>query len=148
MSCESPKKYRVFAALHDDTDKGWVWLRLDSNKQRFVSRATIKIVRGKDSVYCEYRNLDANFVRKYDAEETTHSMYFGDKKAIRARSPVDLSQLDDVSVVSDWYRRALGDFKTQGFGGNPQELTICKPWRSNSRLPMPGLSPGSSMTTA
>ena len=32
MSCEDPKNYRIFAALHEDTDKGWVWLLLDKDK--------------------------------------------------------------------------------------------------------------------
>jgi hypothetical protein len=50
---------KVFAALHEDTDKGWVWLSLDGH---FTARMTIKIFHGKESVYCEYRKLENNFV--------------------------------------------------------------------------------------
>jgi hypothetical protein len=129
MDCQAPRAYRAFAALHEDTDKGWVWLRLEETNG-FVSRSTIKIVRGQYSVYCEYRSFDENFVRTYDATGYTKCMYFSSEKAVGPRSPVDLSQLHDVIVISGWYRNALGGFKTEGFGGGRQELIVCKPWFS------------------
>jgi hypothetical protein len=46
------KDYRVFSALHEDTDKGWVWSLLDG-AEGLASRTTIKISRGCRSVYCE-----------------------------------------------------------------------------------------------
>src|ERR1700674_5054526 len=145
MSCQVSKMYRVFAALHDETDKGWVWLTLDPQKG-FLSRSTIRIVRGKYSVYCEHRNFDANFVRRYDATDYTNGMYFPDKQSASRREPVDLDQLHDVIVVSGWYRSALGGFKTEGFGGAPQQLTICRPsfgaWadlRAACQHPEPGV---------
>jgi hypothetical protein len=116
----------VFAALHEDTDKGWVWLRLDP-KRGFLSRSTILIRRGDRSVYCEHRNFDKNFVRKYDASEDTHCIYFPDKTAARERGPVDLGAVSDVIVMSGWYRSALGGFETEGFGGEEQQLEILKP---------------------
>src|SRR5258708_31240790 len=67
MSCDEARLYRTFSALHEDTDKGWVWLCLDENRG-FGSRMTIRISRpdAKRSIYCEYRALDDNFVRTYD----------------------------------------------------------------------------------
>jgi hypothetical protein len=147
------KKYKVFAALHEDTDKGWVWLRLEE-KMGFRSRMTIRICNGKFSVYCEHRNFDANFVRVYDSSEETTSIYFGRdeqdhirqksiaKAEIEQRKAVDMEQLWDSIIIGGWYRRALGDLKT----GGPQELKICKPrlsfWadlRAGCQHPEPGV---------
>jgi hypothetical protein len=82
--------YRVFGALHEDTDKGWVWVLLDD--KLFASRTTIKISRRdnrrKRSVYCEYRNIDDNFVKQYDRNDDTTCMYFTDKNQARQHCPV------------------------------------------------------------
>lgn len=145
MSRREVKTYRVFAALHEDTDKGWVWLLLDP-KKGFFSRSTIKITRGSRSVYCEHRNFDENIVRRYDATDYTNCMYFQDKKTAANRGPVDMSKLYDVIVISSWYRSALGGFSTEGFGGVPQELEISRPrfslWadlRAACQHPEPGV---------
>ena len=120
------KLYRPFAALHDDTDKGWVWVLLDP-EDGYLSRSTIRIQRGNRTVYCEHRNFDANFVRRYDSEEETRCMYFPDKPTARRRGPVELQELKDVIVISSWYRSALGGFESQASGGEAQELNISKP---------------------
>ncbi len=80
---------KIFAALHEDTDKGWIWLSLGD---AFVSRMTIKILKGKESVYCEYRKIDDNFVNMYNRCE--HRKSIGGQK------------WQDVIVISDWYRKA------------------------------------------
>jgi hypothetical protein len=136
MSCDT-KDRKAFAALHEDTDKGWVWLLL-GKADGFRTRTTIQISCGERSVYCEYRELDANFVRRYDSSDFTTSMYFGvDEKdrtrqkelartAIHQREKVNLDKVRGVIVMSDWYRKALGIPAT---GGEPK-LTICRPWCS------------------
>lgn len=152
MICTT-KNYRIFAALHEDTDKGWVWLRLDE-KMGFQSRMTIKICRGEFSVYCEHRNFDANFVRAYDSSGETTSIYFGKheqdhikqkeiaRDEIKQRKGVNMHDLSDAIVIGGWYRRALGDLET----GGPYELKICKPplslWadvRAGCQHPEPGV---------
>jgi hypothetical protein len=150
MNCHTGG-YRVFAALHEDTDKGWVWLLL-KECEGFRSRMTIKISRGQHSVYCQHRNFDENFVRKYDSSDETTSMYFGIEEkdharqkdlardAVRHRVKVVLPE--DVIVISGWYRRALGDLKR----GSREQLTITKPWfspwadlRAACQHPEPGM---------
>lgn len=133
MSCMQ-NTYRMFTALHEDTDKGWVWLLL-SEKQGFRSRNTIRITCGNRSVYCEHRNFDENFVRRYDAADDTTCMYFGltepdhakqkdiAQHAVRHRDKVHLTLVSDIIVISSWYRKALGNPDKN----NPQPLTICKP---------------------
>jgi hypothetical protein len=133
------KPYRVFAALHDETDKGWVWLSLNE-AGGFRTRMTVRIACGKRSVYCEYRGLDANFVRRYDANDETTSMYFGTtvqdhaaqkdlaQTAVRHREKVDLQQVSDVIVIGDWYRKALGGFRTGGKQSLAVSVPGCSQW--------------------
>lgn len=144
---------RPFAALHEDTDKGWVWMFLDKD-EGFYSRMTIKISTDDGSVYCEYRVFDENFVRRYDASDDTTSMYFATRvsdhakqkeaaqDAVRHRQDVDLKLIHDVMVISGWYRRALG-YPTVG---HPHTFTITKPlfsmWadlRASCQHPEPGV---------
>jgi hypothetical protein len=151
MSCDEAKLYRTFSALHEDTDKGWVWLCLDENRG-FSSRMTIRISRPevKQSIYCEYRALDDNFLRTYDASEDTTIIYFTTKHEASNRAiRVDLSNLGDVIVLSDWYRKGLGGFKTTARSGGVQSLKICKPWcslwadlRAACQHPEPGVRVG------
>jgi|SRR5882724_2509101 len=98
---------KIFAALHEDTDKGWVWLSLGN---AFTSRMTVKILRGGKSVYCEYRKLDDNFVNVYNRQECTKQ--------------IDAGRYSDVVVISDWYRKALGGLETNETGAT---LTVRKP---------------------
>jgi len=84
----------IRAALHDETDKGWVWLRL--NRKTFVSRMTIKISYGKKSVYCEYREIDSKFVKLYNCGRTRK-----------------IEEEGKFVVISDWYRKALGIEETK-----------------------------------
>ncbi|HSU61418.1 MAG TPA: hypothetical protein VLI55_19070 [Bryobacteraceae bacterium] len=134
MAMRHTRLYRVFAALHEDTDKGWVWVRL-KQMEGFRSRSTIKISKGRYSVYCEHRNFDENVVRKYDSSSDTSCIYFGtdqatfaDKKhtakeAVEHRAPVDLSKVQDVIIISGWYRMGLGGINTT----EVHELTITRP---------------------
>lgn len=149
MNDRSPNGYRVFAALHEDTDKGWAWVSLG---KRFESRTTIRITREfggrKRTVYCEYREIDANFVKTYDSREDTACMYFADHVAAKRAKPEDvqLAQLGDIAVISKWYRRALGDFETTKRGGGHQKLSFdepCARWwrdlRAACQHPEPGM---------
>jgi hypothetical protein len=148
VSCEDSTNYRTFGALHEDTDKGWVWLLLGETTG-LSSRMTIRISRpeAKRSIYCEYRALDDNFVRTYDTSEDTTSIYFTNKQnAPRRDILIDLSSLGDVIVLSDWYRKGLGGFNTTARSGGKQKLNICKPWfplwadlRAACQHPEPGV---------
>jgi hypothetical protein len=142
MSCED---YSVFSALHEETDKGWVWALLDK-AEGFTSRMTIKISYAGRSVYCEYRSIDANFVKRYDRSENTKCMYFKTKKEAQYEPVNDLTSLREVIVISDWYRKALGDFGTSWKTGERQKLAIRKPrcasWadlRAACQHPEPGV---------
>ncbi len=155
---------RTFAALHEDTDKGWVWLGLKPNKD-FRTRMTIKISRGNRFVYCEFRDIDSNFVRQYDANDDTTSMYFGTTEKDHAKQkelakqarlkldPVALDKLGDIVVLSGWYRDALGGFETWSShwkSKDPdlylQKLRVSQPWsmhwadlRAACQHPEPGV---------
>jgi hypothetical protein len=119
------KEFRVIAALHEETDKGWVWFR---DTTGLASRRTIKLSRQdkRRSIYCEFRNLDSNFVKQYDRSEGTSCMYFeGKEDASRKGVSVDPNspKLRDVLIVGDWYRKALGWFEP----GSEQKLDVAAP---------------------
>jgi len=145
--------YKLLAALHEDTDKGWVWVLLDES-EGFRSRSTVRISNGSYSVNVEHRNFDENFVRQYDSSDDTTSMFFGitekdharqkdiARNAVSHRAHVDLNQVRDVMVISGWYRRALGDLKA----GARYKLKISRPrfslWadlRAACQHPEPGV---------
>jgi hypothetical protein len=125
--------YRVLASRLEDTDKGWVWASLG---KQFQSRTSIRITRKvrtrKWSVYCEYREIDANLVKLYDGNENSECMYFANHRDAIAskRKDVDLGKLGNVAVVSSWYRKALGDFETSKRSGRLEELLFDDPYWS------------------
>ncbi len=141
--------YKVYASLHEDTDKGWVWAGLGKD---FQSRTTIRITRrsaGRScSVYCEYREIDANLVKIYDAAENAERMYFTSKLTAQMakRKDIDLSCLVNVAVISEWYRNALGGFDTFKRSGALQTLSFDQPYwawwrdlRAACQHPEPGV---------
>ncbi|HKV27040.1 MAG TPA: hypothetical protein VJN90_02040 [Candidatus Acidoferrales bacterium] len=103
--------YTVYAALHEETDKGWVWLKIDGA----VPRTTIKLVKKGSgdghTVYCEYRELDKRFVKRYN------------EHAERFPLPDETNEWKNILVISDWYRRALGGVTLQ----KSIDLEIIKP---------------------
>jgi len=151
MSAPPCGPYKVFAALHDDTDKGWTWISLGD---RFESRTTIRIKRefnGKRrAVYCEYREIDDNFVLRYDRSEGTKCMYFPNHAAAKQakRNDVQINQLGNIAVISQWYRKALGmgGSETAARGGSDPKLCFDEPWfrwwrdlRAACQHPEPGI---------
>jgi hypothetical protein len=111
------KEFRIFPALREDTDKGWVWLYDNSLS---TSRQTIRIKKGRYSVYCEHRVFDENVARHYNENEDTKHRQRNDETLVLKREA-------DVIVISGWYRGALGGLKLQDEGGPKETLTICKP---------------------
>lgn len=105
--------YSLYAALHDETDKGWVWSRNDATLTRTI--VLLKNKASKRSVYCEYRELDHSFVNRYnDAHRAFDPKY---------SLPTNPAKWQSVLVLSGWYRDALGRLKSQ----TTVDLAIVKP---------------------
>lgn len=84
---------KIYAAMHDDSQQGWIWLR----DVAIPSHAIVRI-RNKDtkhSVYCEALQIDRNFLHKYN-------------EAPR----ITISNPDNVLVINGWYRAKLGGIDT------------------------------------
>jgi len=85
---------RLFAALHDDSHQGWIWLK-DS---QLPARCVVKITNptNQKSVYCEALQIDTNFLGIYNQSP---------------RLPIT----DPASsiVVSAWFRAKLGGLDTR-----------------------------------
>lgn len=101
--------FRIFTALHEDTDKGWVYLLLDPS---FKNRQTIKVRNPQQKgkyIYCEYRELDDRFRRNYNDQPRTANIRARNSENKDSQITKDSrEQFKDVLVISKWYRDALG----------------------------------------
>ncbi len=81
--------YKIYAALQEDINTGWVWLGGFECNQRSI----VKLVneKNKKSVYCEALKIDSNFIKKYKE---------GNTSKIEAK--------ENTIVASEWYRNKLG----------------------------------------
>ena len=85
---------KLFAALREDAQQGWVWLRDPSLSPRSIIKIT-NTENGK-SVYCEALQIDSNFLSSYN------------------QSPrINIKDPQSAIVVGAWYRAALGGLDTQ-----------------------------------
>ena len=85
---------KLFAALREDTQQGWVWLQDAS----LPARSIIKITNPENgkSAYCEALQIENNFLTAYN------------------QSPrISITDPKATLVISGWYRAALGDLSTQ-----------------------------------
>lgn len=87
-------KYKIFAALHDELNAGWVWIRSSNLSSRCIVK--IRNPQNRKKVYCEALQVDDNFLKKYNDSSRFHI--------------VDSSP---ALVINSWYRKRLGDFSTQ-----------------------------------
>lgn len=90
------KTYKVYPALFEDVNSGWVWI----SENIISERGIVKIERrdnGK-SVFCEAIPMDENFLRHYN-----------DKKS--RRIDIDGDAKNNV-VINGWYRKKLGITKS------------------------------------
>ncbi|MFZ1745369.1 MAG: hypothetical protein WBO24_12500 [Nitrospirales bacterium] len=95
--------FKVYAAMHEEMNEGWVWL----TGSGFVPRSIIKITNkaNKKSVFCECLEIEENFTKKYN-----HS----------PRVPIDPNE--PTAVINAWYRKRLGNIATK----KKYDLQICE----------------------
>jgi hypothetical protein len=94
--------YKVYAALSEDINSGWVWVA----HPEVPSRTVVRIVNqsnGKD-IYCEALAIEPNFVSTYDS----------------AGGTCPIKGAANAIVINAWYRMRLGDIRTQ----SSYDLTI------------------------
>jgi len=85
-------KLTIFAAQHEETNNGWVWVAKPHIKSRTLAKLTNSDT--TKSVFCESRVLDENFRNLYNDRPHTISIAKKD--------------IESVIVMGDWYRKALG----------------------------------------
>jgi hypothetical protein len=87
-------KYRIFAALHEEATEGWVWLATPPTEpHRLIILKNLEL-KSRPTVYCEARSIDDNFLKFYNDRKHTFR--------------IDEGNYDDVLILGDWYRQALG----------------------------------------
>lgn len=104
------KKLKVFAALHEDSNAGWIWI---PEAKGISSRDHIIVVvtGSQKKVTCVCRTLDKNFQSHYNNQPFT-------KK---------LQDLSRSIVLPAYYRDLLGKLETD----EDYEFEIRKVWRLN-----------------
>jgi hypothetical protein len=87
--------YWIYAALHEETKEGWVWL--PANPALTSIHVHIRNPHNNRSVYCERRTADENFRQTYNSPSGTKR----------------LPESEKFIVLNSWYREQLGIFDTK-----------------------------------
>ena len=87
-------KYKVFTALKEDINSGWVWICDKTISERAIVK--IRKINSKKRIYCEALSIDENFLREYNT-----------MPRIFIKNP------SSSIVVNSWYRKQLGNIKPQ-----------------------------------
>lgn len=89
-------KLKIFAALSEDINNGWVWLPDNIVSTRTVVKITNASTRKK--VYCEAIQTGFNFQKRYN-QQAKH----------------EITDPSATLIINEWYRQKLGITKTQQF---------------------------------
>ena len=104
MSAIPATKYYFYPALTEDENAGWIWIY----DPKFRSRNIVQISCDDRKLFCQVRQIDQNFLRRYE------------------QRPAHISDLGKAIVINEWYRDALGGRDT----GQPHDLRLETPsWR-------------------
>ena len=91
---------KLFAALKEEAQQGWVWLQSST----LAPRAVIKI-KNRDNgkvVYCEALQIDDNFLKNYNKDNNAPSS-----------QRHEISDPANALVINYWYRAKPGRVSTQ-----------------------------------
>lgn len=85
---------KLYAALREDTQQGWVWLQNPS----LPVRSIVKIINSENgkSIYCEALQIDKYFLNIYNQLPRT-----------------SIADAKNAIVISGWYRAALGELSSK-----------------------------------
>lgn len=89
-------KYKIYAALREDINSGWIWVSTPELRQRSV--ISISNPNNGKKIYCEVLRIDDNFTKFYNSRE-------GGRLSIQEGAP--------TLVINEWYRKLLGDLSTK-----------------------------------
>src|ERR1039457_6779326 len=90
-------RFKIYAAPTEDVNQGWVRLGNCGLPHRSVVRLSAHAI--SKHVYCEVLTLEDNFIANYNERERTVK--------------IKIEELQSTLVVSEWYRKKLGDLKTK-----------------------------------
>ena len=103
------KRYKVFAALHDDANQGWIWM---PEEKGFKSRdyITLKLPTTGRKITCTCRLIDDNFLTYYNQPPR-----------------INIQEPNSALVISAYYRDMLDGLKTN----ESYDFEINKVWKFN-----------------
>ena len=87
-------KYKIFTALKEDINSGWVWVGDESISER----AVVLLINKKNNkkIYCEALSIDENFLIEYNNPPRTF-----------------IKNPSCSIVINSWYRKELGNIEPQ-----------------------------------
>lgn len=117
-------KYIIRAALHEETNNGWIWV-CGPSLENLQSRAVVKISRPGHcrGVYTEVRKIDDNFLGQYNHDPITRDP---------ENRQIDIVPTKDTIVMAEWYRVALAIWDTTECDDELGTVPLCvkevRPW--------------------
>jgi hypothetical protein len=94
---------KIYAALTEDINFGWVWVGDFKGVQRSVVKLEHRT--NNKSVHCEVLKIDTNFKKRYEQGNTNN-----------------IQEDTDAIVLNEWYRSKLGIRTTQV--DEPVQVTV------------------------
>jgi hypothetical protein len=87
-------QFKIYAALNEDVNQGWVWLQKSQLPLGSPQRSIVKLSASATSkhTYCETRLIDKNFINRYN--ESSHTK--------------NIDESDLILVAAEWYQIHLG----------------------------------------
>jgi len=85
---------KLYSALREDSQQGWVWLQNSSFPERSIVKITNTKVR--KSIYCEALQIDNNFLKAYNKPPR-----------------ISITNPQTTLVINGWYRAKLGGIHSQ-----------------------------------
>ncbi|HMG73620.1 MAG TPA: hypothetical protein VK582_08970 [Pyrinomonadaceae bacterium] len=108
-------EYRIFIALRDDLNEGWVWIH--QLQSQLGSRDVVRISRGKKRIYCEALKIDRNYVNLYgmscpspplplQVQQIANNDVNNEKIEFSIEVPEGVEG-KNLIAVNEWYRKLL-----------------------------------------
>lgn len=94
------KTLRIYASLRDESDQGFIWIHKSQLPKSANSRPIVRLKSKMtgESVYCEARTIDENFLKHYNHKHDSHL----------SRITITNERQKSALVISKWYRDKLG----------------------------------------
>jgi hypothetical protein len=64
-------KLKIYAALNEDVNQGWIWLHKSQLPAGSPQRSVVKLSANSKHIFCETRLFERNFLNRYNESRHT-----------------------------------------------------------------------------